>query len=254
MKQSYMIPEKWLEEPVEIALIGAGGTGSELLDGLARMSLALGALGHPGFEVTVWDDDTVSATNVLRQRFLPADVGQSKAQVMVTRYNAFLGTRWRAVTSRFDTGQVKQCDLLITCVDKAALRVAIGKRAARGTGEGLWLDTGNDRQHGQICLGHIGRPEGLRLPTIYDLYPELAENASTLDVEGPSCSAEEALTRQEFPVNRQSALCALSLLWALFRHGRIDHHGYYFHCGTGHVDPLPIDERVWASLGYTVAA
>ena len=36
--------------PVTVSVIGAGGTGSQVVTGLARMSVALQALGHPGPE------------------------------------------------------------------------------------------------------------------------------------------------------------------------------------------------------------
>lgn len=44
----FFIPTTLLERPVTVWLLGAGGTGSELLDGLARLHAALLALGHPG--------------------------------------------------------------------------------------------------------------------------------------------------------------------------------------------------------------
>ena len=46
--------------PVTVSVIGAGGTGSQVVTGLARMSVALQALGHPGLHVTVFDPDTVT--------------------------------------------------------------------------------------------------------------------------------------------------------------------------------------------------
>ena len=40
--------------PVTVFVIGAGGTGSQVVTGLARMGMALQALGHPGLHVTVF--------------------------------------------------------------------------------------------------------------------------------------------------------------------------------------------------------
>ena len=39
--------------PVSVHIIGAGGTGSQVATNLARMDMALRALGHPGLHVTV---------------------------------------------------------------------------------------------------------------------------------------------------------------------------------------------------------
>ena len=49
---------------VTVFVIGAGGTGSQVATGLARISVALQALGHPGLHVTVFDPDTVTEANI----------------------------------------------------------------------------------------------------------------------------------------------------------------------------------------------
>ena len=55
--------------PVTVFVIGAGGTGSQVATNLARMSIALQALGHPGLHLTVFDPDTVTEANIGRQLF-----------------------------------------------------------------------------------------------------------------------------------------------------------------------------------------
>lgn len=39
--------------PVTVFVVGAGGTGSQVVTNLARMSMALQSLGHPGLHLTV---------------------------------------------------------------------------------------------------------------------------------------------------------------------------------------------------------
>lgn len=252
-------PIKLLEEVVAIDIIGAGGNGSEFLDGIARMHLALTAIGHPGFHVRLWDDDTVSQTNVLRQRFLPGEVGQNKASVLINKYNLYFGLAWQAIPARFDPGcreHKVDCDLLVTCVDKAQVRVDI-HRAYKGSWsrQFYWLDMGNDSNSGQVVLGHLGKSKGkdlVSLPTVLDLYPEMAEQASAMDSDGPSCSAEEALTKQEFPVNRQVATVAYTLVWNMLRHGKLDYHGAFINTLQGVTSPLRIDPAIWAGFGVTL--
>lgn len=41
--------------PVTVLVAGAGGTGSQVITNLARMSVALQALGHPGLHLTAFD-------------------------------------------------------------------------------------------------------------------------------------------------------------------------------------------------------
>ena len=73
--------------PVTIFVIGAGGTGSQVITNLARMDMALRALGHPGLHVTVFDPDTVTEANIGRQLFSESELGLNKAMAIVTRIN-----------------------------------------------------------------------------------------------------------------------------------------------------------------------
>ena len=82
--------------PVTVFVIGAGGTGSQVATGLARMSVALQALGHPGLHVTVFDPDTVTEANIGRQLFSGSELGLNKAAALVTRINRFFGFSWEA--------------------------------------------------------------------------------------------------------------------------------------------------------------
>lgn len=86
---------------VTVNLVGAGGTGSQVLSALARMDYALYKLGHPGLYVRVYDDDVVTDANIGRQLFRGADIGQNKANVLVTRINTFFGVDWEAVQERY---------------------------------------------------------------------------------------------------------------------------------------------------------
>jgi PRTRC genetic system ThiF family protein len=75
--------------PVTVNLIGAGGTGSQMLTSLARMNQAMLALDYPGLIVTVYDDDTVSPANLGRQLFAEAEIGLHKSAALVNRINRF---------------------------------------------------------------------------------------------------------------------------------------------------------------------
>lgn len=61
---SYLLDPR---HPVTVNVIGAGGTGSQVVTSLARMDTALWKLGHPGLFVRVYDPDTVSESNIGRQ-------------------------------------------------------------------------------------------------------------------------------------------------------------------------------------------
>lgn len=61
--------------PVTVLVAGAGGTGSQVITSLARMSVALQALGHPGLHLTAFDPDTVTEANIGRQLFSETELG-----------------------------------------------------------------------------------------------------------------------------------------------------------------------------------
>lgn len=265
--RTFRLPSNWADadRPLRITFVGAGGNGSQMADQLASLQATLMALGHPGFQVTLLDQDEVTPSNVGRQRYTSHDCGQNKALLLVNRINAFYGLDWTPVPEHHDprseTSFWHLPDLFITCVDKASYRVELA-RAIRAKAKDrvhrdcLWLDLGNGNRadgttHGQVVLGHLlaTQPDA-RLPHVLDLYPELAE-LQALDDEQPSCSAEESLRRQPWPINRTLSMLASELLWNLLRHGSLAHHGYHLSLNPVSVQPINIDPAVWAFYGYT---
>jgi len=246
------IPPHYLSDPIRIAVAGCGGNGSQMLSGLARLSIALKALGHPGLAVCANDPDNVSESNVGRQLFATADVGQNKAMVLVNRLNCYYGLAWEASADARSTRVAGSAPhILVSCVDSIAARQQLAK-----TNCDYWLDLGNTDQKGQVILGqtragwryqsrtvHPGNDLSLsrptRLPTVLDMYPELKKRGVTED-DRPSCSLAEALERQDLFVNQHIATWALQLLWQFIRQAGLDIHGYFINLLTGRVTPLPI--------------
>lgn len=78
----HLIDPALLEGRVKIHLVGVGGNGAQMAACLARLDIAMKALGHPhGLHVTAYDADRVSEANVGRQLYSPADIGRHKAIV-----------------------------------------------------------------------------------------------------------------------------------------------------------------------------
>jgi PRTRC genetic system ThiF family protein len=235
-----------LKRRVEISLAGCGGNGSQMLTGLARLNHAITALGHPGLKVTAYDPDTVSESNIGRQLFSPADVGTSKAHVLMNRINAFFGLAWDAHYGRYDTG--KMPDILIVCVDSTKARHEI-QRSVRNFKAYYLLDLGNRAADGQVVFGQIMPthdvtkfPAGhVALQSPYEFLPELVDiNAKEDDT--PSCGLAEALERQELFINQAIVTPALSILWEFFRYGRLTWHGAFVNLRTGSMRPLMVKE------------
>ena len=212
-----------LRRPVRVLVVGCGGNGSAVTAGLPYLHQAMLVHGHPGgLDVTLMDGDVVSATNCVRQPFSQAEIGHSKAVVLVSRVNLFWGLNWHAVPEHFcSSTSVDRADILIGCVDSRAARSIIaGKVTGLRSSVFYLLDLGNHATGGQFVLGQPwnwrNKRSATRLRTAAELFPELID--ASLDNDGqPSCSAVEALERQEPFVNTTLANHALALLARLFR-------------------------------------
>lgn len=253
----HRINPQLVKREVRVAVVGAGGTGSQVVTALAQLNHALTALGHPGgLVVDVIDDDDVSASNIGRQMFYPADLGQPKAEVLVHRVNMAMGTKWRAIVARLAAGDELPHDIVIGCVDTRVGRFNIMRAMERGTrGMSYWLDLGNRRDSGQAVLGQVSRTgrklnPADKLPHVGELMPEVIDPKVVDPNEGPSCSLAEALERQSLFINRAVTVHGMSILGELFRHGEIAHHGVFVNLKTGLTQPLPVDPAHWARMGY----
>jgi PRTRC genetic system ThiF family protein len=238
--------------PVTVNLIGCGGTGSQVLTALSRISHTLIALGHPGFQVTAFDPDTVTKANLGRQLFSVSDVGISKTVILTSRINRFFSTGWEAVP---DVYRDESANIIITCVDNIKSRIQVADTFL-STPDNLnrsvyekplyWLDFGNTRQAGQVVLGTFGeirQPQSKKYTPV-DKLPCITErfDLSAVDekASGPSCSLAEAIRQQDLFINSTLANIGSSLLWKLFREGMTGHAGAFLNMDTMKMNPILI--------------
>src|SRR5882757_456872 len=122
MQQTFYLPNEWLDQRIHVLLLGAGGTGGEVLYALARLHTMLLQLGHvEGLHVTLMDGDTVSRANIGRQRFFHCDIGHSKARVLIHRHNLAFMLDWNALdhfwsATKGNGVHLGKFDLVISCV------------------------------------------------------------------------------------------------------------------------------------------
>jgi len=243
-----------LRKAVRVLVVGCGGNGSVVAGGLPYLHQAMLVSGHPyGLDVTIMDGDVISATNCVRQPFSQAEIGHFKSVVLVSRMNLFWGLNWKAIPRHLTEGSaMDRADIVIGCVDsRAARRVIHVKVTGHQNDTTYWLDLGNHATGGQFVLGQPwnwrNRRSASRLRTVAELFPELID--PTLDDDAqPSCSAADAIERQEPFVNQALAYHALGLLSRLFRYGVLEHHGAFVNLESNRVQALVIDADLWKRM------
>ena len=212
---------------------------------------ALLAYGHPeGLHVTLLDPDVISPTNCVRQPFSQSEIGLYKSVVLANRLNLFWGLDWEGIPERLDPKRrLDGVDIVIGCVDTRKARAAIAKCAEDWSEVDYWLDLGNNADSGQFVLGEPlnrrNRRHRLRLRTVSELFPEVIQ--ADLDGDGlPSCSAAEALDRQEPFVNPTLANHALACSRGCFATERslITEHSSVCRL-LGGVQALRVDPKYW---------
>ena len=264
MKNAHILPSYFSNplHPISITIVGCGGTGSLLLARLARMDSALNAMGMPGIVVTAHDGDIVEQQNVGRQNFFQNDLGQNKAQNLISKINNTFGVQWKAIPYMLAVAP-SPSNILITCVDNVNTRKIISNcynnntYSERNTTLYLreenkpyyWIDTGNGKDFGQVVLstyGNLEQPkiEGYntvgRLEDVFQLFGEM-ENMESEETQGMgSCSMAESLNKQDLFVNDSIAVSAVNLLWKILRQQSLVSQGVILNTTTQEQMPLKI--------------
>ena len=248
--------------PISVNLIGAGGTGSQVLTALARMNQALTELNHAGLSVRLWDDDVITEANLGRQLFAESELGLHKSVALINRTNRFFGTDWKAETIKFEKDNLNNLpenattSIFISCVDSVKSRfeiaemlneLKIDKGYYRNQSK-YWMDFGNSQFTGQVLLstvGNIRQPNSEKFETVENLpfvteeFGELLIQSETED-DTPSCSLAEALEKQDLFINSTLAQMGSSLLWNLFRNGLTQNRGFFLNLKNFQSQPIKL--------------
>jgi hypothetical protein len=112
-------------------------------------------------EIHLYDFDTVSEDNLIRQNFVPADIGKNKAEVLAERYTRAYGIPIQACNVKIETaktlldifdGGITRA-MVILCVDNVVARKHIvAALAQRTTSKYLIIDAGNEADFGQVTI------------------------------------------------------------------------------------------------------
>ncbi|WP_066613527.1 PRTRC system ThiF family protein [Scytonema hofmannii] len=240
---------------IQFYVVGAGGTGSYLVPGLARLITEIKSKTHKKVSCTIVDPDTVEEINIPRQNFQKADIGLSKAKVLAMRYGFALGLEIKAIPSRFTSEMVNRgwrtLNIIVGCVDNADARNDIRKCLDYNTPqEGasvFWLDCGNHEASGQVLLGTkkdfkiseaFDNKENpslcINLPSPTILHPELLIPKPEEKGEPRlSCAEIQMRNFQSLFVNQTCATHACQYLLDLTLTGGLRKFATYFDCISG---------------------
>lgn len=220
----FLIPA---DAPIHILLVGCGGTGSHIAQSLARLAYHVERSSLPPLAITLADGDTVELRNVGRQLFTQADVGRNKAQVLAARLSALFGLKMAALPDfvRDDIApRPEQYGVLVGAVDTPQARRALcGLTADHGWR--LWLDAGNERDDGQVCIGNATTPQGLHrafaipgvcaaIPAPNLVYPDLLNDQPAAPV-GLACAEAMQADAQGLMINQAMAAIVAQYLYQI---------------------------------------
>ena len=225
----YYLDNAFLLDNPWITVVGCGGTGGFVAEGLCRLFQGRQAT------IVLVDLDRVEPHNLLRQNFYPGDVGGFKSQVLADRlakaygrpvgysvypfreYDTDSRTDRHGYPGLIDCGE----SLIIGCADNAAARRAMAECLPGHPARWL-IDAGNDTNWGQVLVGNVsGRVDWEEPPfegeTCYLApaptlqRPDLLTAVSTRppDVD---CAAALDLTDQDPTINQMMASLVLQVV------------------------------------------
>lgn len=153
-----------VRDETQLVIVGVGGTGGYVLQQAARLLYGLKAQGQPVPPLLLIDGDTVEEKNLLRQYFLPQDVGRKKADVLAERYGTAYGldigsyphyvneetmlvppqrSRSRSFVEAREGGTLlEEGCVVVGCVDNAATRRVLHERLG-AMDHVVYVDSGN---------------------------------------------------------------------------------------------------------------
>lgn len=232
-----------------ICLIGCGGTGSFVAEGLCRIL-------PQDQTLLLIDYDRVEQRNLIRQHFYPGDLGKFKSQALAERLSRLYHRRIAYGVSPYDRealhmsmgmGYSVPAALIIGCVDNPSARTKLKDLQY----DDWWIDAGNSYQSGQVLLGNTTDKEFLnncfdeglqlvnRLPAPNIQQPSLLlPNVSPKPV--PSCAEAIEAEEQSPVINQAMATLVLDMVYKLGR-GELDIMASYIDLGSGTLSTVPAD-------------
>jgi len=215
-----------------IYVVGVGGTGCSAARVIARILYDMERRRKHAPQMILVDHDVVEEKNIGRQAlFQPADIGSPKAITVARRLSFALGLEIGAIPMKFDPERHTDRyggNLIVSCVDNHEARQAIHRA------KGVFVQSGNERDHGQVIIGSSNDADMIRhesnwqndtvrhLPTEGLLFPSLLEPDPVVAPQ-PAASCGEMVEQgnQSLLVNDWQALVIGSYVYKLLHRAPI---------------------------------
>lgn len=219
--------------PVKIVMLGAGGTGGHIAPHLYRL---LYALQRP-VRFIICDGDVVEQKNLVRQNFIPADLGENKARVLAERYSNVFGMETEYVPEFIESEErlrelvtpkkwysdyyprteiEREQVILIGAVDNNRSRQMCHK-AFYQANELIYIDSGNSEHTGQVVCGIRSGGRTLYKP-VGKLYPEVLSDTDKFPTE-LSCAEASVSAPQAMTANITAATAVVDMIYNILTLG-----------------------------------
>jgi len=222
-----------LERPVKVVMLGAGGTGGHIAPHLYRL---LYALERP-VRFIICDGDIVERKNLVRQNFIPADLGENKARVLAERYSTVFGMETEYVPSFVeDADQLKELltpkawhspyyPFVETTREQVILIGAVDNNRSRQlchkvfyeSNELIYIDSGNGEYTGQIVCGIRSGGRTMYRP-VGTVYPDVLKETDKFPTE-LSCAEASVSAPQSIAANITAATAVVDIIYHILTLG-----------------------------------
>ena len=244
-----------------ILVVGCGGTGSFVAEGLCRLLI------NNDIPLLLIDPDRVEPHNLVRQQFFSGDVGKFKSQALAERlarqYGRPIGYSVYPympdlVYKDYGGGLHTRATqgIIVGCVDNAAARLSIAETPHLGS---WWLDAGNGYSSGQVLIGNASNVDYLQgcfdkeeqevdlLPIPSLQLPSLLVPPTNPVVDDKDC-AEAVQDEEQSPViNQAMATLVLEFMHRLLQ-GKLTWMGAYLDMEAGTLQTVPAEPEIVARM------
>ncbi len=218
------------DRPVQILIIGAGGTGGYVIPQLYRIAYA----SNRPCRIIIADGDLVEEKNLIRQNFAPCDIGENKAFVLARRYSETFGIQTEYISDfienedeLYDLLQIpyfpysntpKPISILIGAVDNNRSRIMCNN-VFQKMNDIIYIDSGNGDFTGQVVCGAKINGRVISKP-VARIYPDILNDAEKFPSE-LSCAERSVSAPQTIAANIFASSAITSMLYYLLIEGEL---------------------------------